>query len=173
MERPLTKPDLEGGPLRFRHPTEADHRPIVDLIDEWWGGQRVHHELPRYWFRHFTATSWIAETPDGRLAGFLIGFLSPDRPGEAHVHLIGADPNLRRVGVGRALYERFFDEARSRGVTRVSAVAWPDNRAAVAFHAAVGFEVDRGPGTRPIHGVPALPDYDGDRDDRVVLTRDL
>lgn len=174
MRRPISgEGGLEGGPLRFRQPTEADHRPIVDLVDEWWGGQRVHHQLPRFWFQHFTATSWIAETPDGRLAGFLVGFVSPDRPGEGYVHLVGTNPNLRRVGVGRALYERFFDDARRRGITRVSAVAGPDNRAAVAFHVAVGFEVESGPGTRPIHGVPALPDYDGDRDDRVVLTRDL
>ena len=146
---------------------------IVGLIDEWWGGQRMHHLLPRLWFQHFTGTSWIAETADGRLAGFLIGFISPDRPGEAYVALVAANPNLRRQGVGRALYERFFDDVRPRGVSRVSAVAWPDNRAAVEFHRAVGFSVDAGPGTRPIHGVPAHPDYDGDRDDRVLLTRDL
>jgi ribosomal protein S18 acetylase RimI-like enzyme len=162
-----------GGSLRFRRPVEGDHRVIVGLIDEWWGGQRIHHLLPRLWFQHFTGTSWIAETADGRLAGFLVGFLSPDRPGEAYVSLVAANPNRRRQGVGRALYERFFDDVRVRGVGRVSAVAWPDNRAAVEFHRAVGFSVDAGPGTRPIHGVPAHPDYDGDRDDRVLLTRDL
>jgi hypothetical protein len=43
----------------------------------------------------------------------------------------------------------------------------------VLFHQAVGFRVDDGPGTRPVHGVPSYPDYDGDRDDRVVLYRDL
>jgi GNAT superfamily N-acetyltransferase len=175
VERALSDPlgDEGGGPLRFRRPIEADHRLIVELVDEWWGGQRVRHLLPRLWFQHFTATSWVAETADGRLAGFLIGFVSPDRPGEAYVHLVAANPNLRRVGVGRALYERFFDEARLRGISRVSAVSEPDNRAAVAFHLALGFRLDSGPGTRPIHGVPAFPDYDGDRADRVVLNRDL
>jgi ribosomal protein S18 acetylase RimI-like enzyme len=167
----LSAPDK--APFRLRHPIEADHRLLTGLVDEWWGGQRTHHLLPRLWFRHFSGSSWIAETADGRLAGFLVGFLSPDRPGEAYVHLAGADPNLRRMGVGRALYERFFADVRGRGVTRVSAIAWPDNRAAVAFHRALGFSVDDGPGTRPIHGIPAFPDYDGDRDDRVVLTRDL
>jgi ribosomal protein S18 acetylase RimI-like enzyme len=168
VERPVT-----GAELRFRHPIEADHLLIVDLVDEWWGGQRVHQLLPRLWFQHFNTTSWVAETADGRLAGFLVGFVSPDRPGEAYVHLVAVNPNLRRVGVGRALYGRFFEDALRRGTTRVSAVVAPDNRAAVAFHMAMGFNVDSGPGTRPIHGVPAFPDYDGDRDDRVVLTRDL
>jgi ribosomal protein S18 acetylase RimI-like enzyme len=162
-----------AGSLRFRRPVEADHRVIVDLVDEWWGGQRIHHLLPRLWFQHFTGTSWIAESSDGRLAGFLVGFLSPDRPGEACVSLVAVNPNLRRQGVGRALYDQFFADIRSRGTKRVTAVAWPDNRAAVVFHRAIGFSVDAGPGTRPIHGVPAHPDYDGDRDDRVLLTRDL
>jgi ribosomal protein S18 acetylase RimI-like enzyme len=146
---------------------------IVALVDEWWGGQRIHHLLPRLWFQHFTGTSWVAETADGRLAGFLVGFLSPDSPGEAYVSLMATNPNLRRQGVGRALYEQFFDDVRARGISRVSAVAWPDNRPAVEFHRAVGFSVDAGPRTRPIHGVPAYPDYDGDGDDRVLLTRDL
>jgi ribosomal protein S18 acetylase RimI-like enzyme len=171
VERALTVP--RSGPLAFRRPVEADHRQIADLIDEWWGGQRIHHLLPRLWFRHFARTSWVAETADGRLAGFLVGFVSPDRPDEAYVHLLATNPNLRRSGVGRELYDRFFEDVRGRGVARVSAVAWPDNRSAVAFHQALGFSVDAGPGTRPIHGLPAYPDYDGDRDDRVVLTRDL
>lgn len=165
--------DPGRGTVAFRRPGEADHRVIVDLIDEWWGGQRMHHLLPRLWFRHFAGTSWIAETPDGRLAGFLVGFVSPDRPSEAYVHLVAANPNLRRAGVGRALYDRFFEDVRARGAASVSAVSWPDNRSAVAFHRALGFRVDEGPGTRPIHGLPAYPDYDGDRADRVVLTRDL
>jgi len=171
VEHALSSP--EGVPIRFRRPVEADHPPIVEVVDEWWGGQRVHHLLPRLWFRHFTGTSWIAETSDGRLAGFLVGFASPDRAGEAYVHLVAVNPNRRRTGVGRALYEQFFDDLRPRGITRVSAVSWPDNRAAVAFHRAVGFRVDDGHGTRPIHGLPAYPDYDGERDDRVVLSRDL
>lgn len=162
-----------GEPVRFRRPTEADHRPVVDLVDEWWGGQRVHHLLPRLWFRHFSGTSWIAEDSDGRLAGFLVGFLSPDHPHEAYALLVAVNPNLRRKGIGRALYERFFEDLRARGASRVSTTAWPDNRPAVAFHRALGFSVEAGLGTRPVHGIPAYPDYDGDRDDRVLLHRDL
>lgn len=163
----------DGEAVRFRRPSEADHHVIVDLVDEWWGGQRVHHLLPRLWFRHFSGTSWIAESLEGRLAGFLVGFVSPDRPNEGYAHLLAVNPNFRRRGIGRALYDRFFEDLRTCGVSRVSATAWPENRPAVAFHRALGFRLDEGPETRPVHGVPAYPDYDGDRDDRVVLHRDL
>jgi len=121
--------------IRFRRPTEADHRRIVGLVDEWWGGRRLHDYLPRLWFQHFTGTSWMAETEDGRPAGFLVGFISPEHPDEAYIHMVGANPNLRRRGIGAALYDRFFDDMRGRGVRRVSAITWPGNRASSATSA--------------------------------------
>ena len=82
--------------IRFRRPTEADHRDVVGQIDDWWGGRKVHQLLPRLWFQHFTGTSWIAEDAEGRPVGFLVGFVSPDRPDEAYIHMIGTSPNHRR-----------------------------------------------------------------------------
>jgi L-amino acid N-acyltransferase YncA len=87
--------------------------------------------------------------------------------------MVGTDPNHRRAGLGRALYERFFDDMRERGVRRVSAVTWPGNRVSVAFHRALGFEPAEGPGTQNLYGTRAYPDYDADGDDRVVFSREL
>lgn len=159
--------------LRFRRPTEADHARIVRLADDWWGGRRIRQLLPRLWFRHFASTSWIAESEDGKLAGFLVGFVSPDRPDEAYVHVVAANPNTRRRRVGAALYERFFEDVRGRGVRRVVAITWPGNRVSVEFHRAMGFRVEDGPGTRNIYGVPAFPDYEFDGEDRAVFVREL
>lgn len=159
--------------LVFRRPTEDDHARIVGLVDEWWGGRRMRALLPRLWFQHFTGTSWVAEAPEGRLLGFVVAFISQDDPTTGYVHMIAADPNRRRAGIGRALYERVFEDLGSRGVQRIKAVTWPGNRQSVAFHRSVGFRVDDGPGTRPIYGTPAYADYDGDDGDRVVFTHDL
>jgi len=173
-------------PLRFRRPTEADHAPLVRLADDWWGGRPVRRLLPRFWFRHFASTSWIAETDDpaeaatggtgsrpGLPAGFLVGFVSPDRPDEAFIHLASTNPNLRRRGIGRALYERFCDDVRARGVVRVTTTVWPGDRVAVEFHRAIGFRAIDGPGTQPMYGVPAFPDYDAEGEDRAVFVRVL
>ena len=162
---------LEG--VTFRRPTEADHLAIVRVVDEWWGGRRQHHLLQRLWLQHFGGTSWLAESGDGRPAGFLIGFVSPDAPLEAYVHLVAVSPNLRRRGLGRALYDRFFEDVRARGVRRVEAVTWPGDRGAIAFHLALGFTLDDGPGTRSLYGVPSYTDYDDDWDDKAVLNRDV
>jgi GNAT superfamily N-acetyltransferase len=125
--------------------------------------------LPRLWLQHFTGSSWLAETADGRLAGFVVGFLSPGRPEEAFCHLIGTSPNLRRRGIGTELYERFFADARADGRTRVVAVMWPANRVAVEFHVALGFEPQAGTGSQMLYGIPSFAGYDQDREDRAVV----
>jgi GNAT superfamily N-acetyltransferase len=157
--------------IRLRRPTEADHAALIGQVDDWWGGRRVHQLLPRLWFQHFAGTSWVAEAPDGRLVGFLVGFISPEHPDDAYIHMAGTGPNHRRSGLGRTLYERFFDDVRAREARRVTAVVWPGDRVSVEFHRAMGFTPADGPGTRNLYGTPAYPDYDGEGDDRVVFSR--
>jgi len=159
--------------VRLRRPTPDDHAVVVARVDEWWGGRKLRALLPRLWFEHFSGTSWIAEGADGRIVGFLVGFLSPDHPGTAYVHMIAADPNRRRDGLGRRLYEQFFEDVRARGIREVRAVTWPGNRISVAFHRALGFRVDDGPDTAPVYGTPSHVDHDGEGEDRVVFIRAL
>ena len=166
--------DRETPPeVTFRRPTEDDHPRLVGVIDDWWGGRSLQHLLPRLWLQHFTGTSWIAETADGRLAGFLVGFVSPDHTDQAYCHMIATNPNLRQQGLGRALYERFLDDMRSRGVRRVKAITWAANRISIAFHRRIGFRLYDGPGTTSIYGVPAFADYDSEDDDKVLFILDL
>ena len=171
----MTTPDqeadraLEG--ITFRRPTEDDYVAIVRVIDDWWGGRNLSQLLPRLWLQHFTGTSWLAEDRDSRIAGFLIGFLSPDHADVAYCHMIATNPNMRRKGLGAALYERFFDDARAGGRRIVKAVTWPGNRVSLYFHKAIGFEIAEGPGSQNLYGTPAQPGYDFDREDRAVLVR--
>jgi ribosomal protein S18 acetylase RimI-like enzyme len=73
---------------------------------------------------------------------------------------VGVDPRRRAAGLGRTLYERFFESVRPRTVVR--AVTSPVNERSVAFHRALGFEVERVDG-----------DYDGAGQSRVLLVRRL
>ena len=175
MTRPLD--------VRFRRPVETDYGRIAPLIDDWWNARAGISLIPHLWFRYFTGTSWIAETElldeaeragePRRIAGFLIGYLAPDDPDLAVCHAIGVDPNLRRRGLGRALYERFFEDVRQAGAACVEAVGAPDDRGAVRFHEALGFRPDDGPGSGRLYGTPAFEAYDFGREDRVRFRRDL
>lgn len=158
--------------LELRRPTEADHAAVADVVDHWFGGRRVWPLAGRSWFRHFSGTSWIAGD-DGRPQGFVLGFVSPDRPAEAVIHLLAVDPRRRRRGVGRALVERFVTDAASRDCRLVTAVAWPDDPGSIAFFRAVGFVADDGPGTQRLYGVPSYPGYELAGEDRTVLSRTI
>jgi ribosomal protein S18 acetylase RimI-like enzyme len=165
--------DARAAGVTLRRPSESDYERMVGVVDDWWDGRSLHVLLPRLWLQHFTGTSWLAEDDGGRLAGFLVGFQSPDDPSAAYCHMIATDPNLRGRGLGRRLYERFFEDMRDRGATSVHAVTWPGNRRSVAFHRAMGFTIDAGPGAQNLYGTPAFAGYDYGSEDRVVLLREL
>jgi ribosomal protein S18 acetylase RimI-like enzyme len=155
--------------LIFRRPVEADHPRVLAVLEQWWGGlggaEGARYRaalLPRLFFQHFATTSTVAERPDGGLAAFLIGFLSPAEPGTGYVHFVGVDPAVHRTGLGATLYQRFFDDAGSAGAHTVRAVTSPINTTSIAFHRALGFAVS-----------PVASDYDGPGHDRVCFTRTL
>ncbi|MGD0674011.1 MAG: GNAT family N-acetyltransferase [Polyangiaceae bacterium] len=132
----------------LRQAREDDYAAIAAGLQTWWtqpgvdtqAGARERAALvPRLWLQHFANTSVVAERAGG-LVGFLIGFLSPDRPDEGYIHFVGVAPDARGAGVGRSLYERFFESCRKSGRTRVRCITSPQNAVSIAFHAAMGFE---------------------------------
>lgn len=141
-----------------RHADPADYGRVIEVIDRWWGGRSMAPMLPKLFFVHFRDTSFVAEDDGGALAGFLCGFRSQTFDDEAYVHFVGVDPARRGSGLGRTLYERFFDAVAPRTVVR--AVTSPVNEPSVAFHRAIGFEVER-----------IDEDYDGRGEARVLLAK--
>ena len=131
----------------------GDYEYVIARVDEWWGGRRMAALLPSLFLEHFAGTSLTAEDSGGELAGFLIGFDSPDHPGESYVHFIGVRPDQRGSGLGRDLHDRFAHEAASRGTTTVRCVTSTVNTASVAFHTSIGFEVEGIDETVEIDGV--------------------
>jgi predicted GNAT superfamily acetyltransferase len=163
----------------LRQAREDDYAAIAAGLQTWWtqpgvdtqAGARERAALvPRLWLQHFANTSVVAERAGG-LVGFLIGFLSPDRPDEGYIHFVGVAPDARGAGVGRSLYERFFESCRKSGRTRVRCITSPQNAVSIAFHAAMGFDVERG--TAGAGPVVAKADYDGPGVHRVAFVRDL
>jgi ribosomal protein S18 acetylase RimI-like enzyme len=141
----------------IRHAEAADYAEVIDVIDAWWAGRAMAAMLPKLFFVHFGDTSFVAEE-DGRVVGFLCGFRSQTFPDEAYIHFVGVAPEQRGRGLGRELYERFFAAVAPRAVVR--AVTSPFNERSVAFHRALGFEVERVDG-----------DYDGRGESRVLLKK--
>jgi len=159
--------------LHYRRPEESDHIRVVEAIPVWWGmppDAAPTGLLPRLFFQHFADTSTLVEDESRRLAAFLIGFRSASRPQTAYIHFVGVAPELRRQGVARDLYERFFAMMRQQGCTRVEAITGPINRRSQSFHRGLGFTLG---GDTEVDGVLAYIDYDGPGEHRVTFSRSL
>jgi ribosomal protein S18 acetylase RimI-like enzyme len=148
--------------MEIRHAEPADYGRVIGRVNAWWGGRDMAPMLPQLFFVHFEGTSYVADDEEGQLAAFLIGFLSQTDPDEAYIHFVGVSPEHRGGGLGRQLYERFFDDARAAGRTRVRSVTSPANEGSVAFHEALGFTSER-----------VAHDYDGPGEDRVLFVKAL
>lgn len=154
----------------IRHVEPGDYQPIISVVDAWWGGRPMVGMLPKLFFVHFRSTSFAAVV-DGQIVAFLIGFVSQTYPDQAYVHFLGVHPARRGEGLGRLLYERFFATVASLGCRTVHSVTAPVNRNSIAFHRRMGFSLLES--DVKVNGVPVAVGYDGEGEDRVVLTKNL
>jgi ribosomal protein S18 acetylase RimI-like enzyme len=145
--------------MHIRQADPSDYASVIGVVDQWWGGRPMAAMLPKLFFVHFRDTSFVLED-EGAIVGFLCGFRSQTYDDEAYIHFVGVDPERRGAGIARALYERFFEAVAPRTIVR--AVTSPVNEGSVAFHRALGFEVER-----------VDDDYDGRGEMRVLLVKRL
>ncbi len=156
----------KGMTLRSAQP--ADHDAIISALPEWWGGRDLTAMLPKLFLNHFNETSFVVEK-GCEIIGFLIGFISPSLEREAYVHFMGVHPDFRKKGVGKALYDRFFDICRTNGRSIVRACTSPVNRDSVKFHRRIGFQLESG--DDEIDGLPVTSDYNRPGDHKVLFIK--
>jgi GNAT superfamily N-acetyltransferase len=145
--------------METRKITKADFDEIVQVIDRWWGGPISTMAHPIF-FYELGENALIAEK-DGRLIGFLLGFIVFKAPKTGYVHLVGIHPDFRRQGVGRILYERFTEHCRSLSCLRMKAITTTGNEGSIRFHQGVGWTSEE------------VEDYAGPDRKRIVFTKEL
>ncbi|WP_427110273.1 GNAT family N-acetyltransferase [Lysinibacillus xylanilyticus] len=156
--------------MEIRSVKGSDYYVISPLINEWWGGRNMSDMLPKLFFDHFTQTSFVAEK-DGKLVGFLIGFLSQTHSNEAYIHFVGVHPEYRKHNIGKHLYNKFFNAVKQNNRSVVRCVTSPVNKVSIAYHTKMGFEIEDG--DRIVDGLSINTDYDGEDQDRVLFVKNL
>lgn len=147
-----------------------DYGTIATLADAWSRGRFIGVALPRSFFQHFSNTSLVLES-GGDIVGVLIGFQSPADRAVAYIHYAAVSPRCRRRGLGRLLYERFFEHMRLLGCREVQSIAPPVNSGLIAFHRQLQFEVVQAGGFA--NGIVVSLDYAGPGQHRVLFRREL
>jgi GNAT superfamily N-acetyltransferase len=85
--------------------------------------------------------SYVAEE-GGKVVGFIFGRLLERRYGPyegAWVEILGVEPDRKRQGVGRKLFEAFIAGCREKGVREVHAVASKNDQEVKPFLENIGF----------------------------------
>lgn len=148
----------QQGTIVVRSITKQDFDYIVSVFDAWWGGPTTERASP-FFFHELGEHALIAEQ-DGRVVGFLLGLGVPTQ-GVGYVHLVGIDPNARRHGVGKRLYQHFEEACRQTGFKQLKAIGMVGHEASWKFHTALGFEARE------------ISDYAGPGRARMVFTKAL
>ncbi|MCP3027802.1 GNAT family N-acetyltransferase [Halobacillus sp. A5] len=156
--------------MDIRYATSSDYYMLSPLINEWWGGRDMSDKLPKLFFDHFNNSSFIVEQ-DGKVIGFLIGFMSQSHLREAYIHFVGVHPDFRKHSIGKQLYDKFFKTAVKEDRSLVRAVTSPVNKGSIAYHTKMGFEIKDG--DKEVDGISVFSDYDGPGQDRVLFVKHL
>ena len=135
---------------------------MIQHVNAWWGGRDMAPMLPKLFFLHFEGTSFVAEDDEGKLVGFLIGFLSQTDRRRRTSTSSAWRRSIAGRGIGRELYERFFATVAEQGRSLVRCVTSPANEGSVAFHESLGFTAES-----------VAKDYDGPGEDRVLFVKQL
>jgi predicted GNAT superfamily acetyltransferase len=156
----------------IRHAEPSDYQPIIAVVNDWWAGRQMSDMLPKLFFVHFQTTSFVAEQ-DGKIVGFVTGFVSQTFPEEAYIHFVGVNPMSRKSGLARVLYERFFTTVQNLGCCTVRCVTSPVNKDSIAFHRSMGFSAETNVSEKTIDGISVFEGYDGQGEDRLLFYKAL
>ena len=146
--------------MQIRNIIVEDYFSVSSVLNDWWGGRPMTHLLPRLFFEHFQATSFVIETED-ELVAFIIGFISQTNPNQAYIHFVGVNANYRKQGHANHLYNIFINTVKERGCNEVHCITTPINKGSIAFHEALEFEVQ------------LSKDYAGEGQDRIVFSKSI
>ena len=150
--------------FRIQQCSEPDFLEILGRVEEFWGSGRnrtFHHPI---FIREFGDTALVARD-ETKVRGYLFGFISQTEPA-AYVHLVATDPEARRQGIARKLYDHFVDIGRKRGCTKLKAITTVSNKDSIAFHTSLGMKMVGKPNPE---GLSIVKDYSGPGEDRIVF----
>jgi diaminobutyrate acetyltransferase len=77
------------------------------------------------WARDFAATSVVAETEAGTVAGFVTGYRRPDRPDTLMVWQVAVDAAARGRGIAAAMVQHLLDTTGARWLESTITADYP------------------------------------------------
>jgi GNAT superfamily N-acetyltransferase len=156
--------------INIRNGKPSDHEKVISIMPEWWGGRDLSSSVLKIFFIHFSNTIYIAEI-DTDLMGFLVGFFSQSEENTAYIHFVGVHPDLRKAGLGRLLYQNFFNACIADNRNIIKSCTSPINKLSINFHLHMGFTIE--PGDIVVDHLPASANFLRNNDPKVLFKKVL
>lgn len=156
--------------IKIREGRASDHEKVISIMPRWWGGRDLTSAVLKIFFIHFSNTTYVAELNDD-MVGFLVGFLSQSDESVGYIHFVGVHPSQRKVGVGRLLYQKFYDVCTAKNRSIIKSCTSPINKLSIDFHLRMGFAIEPGDGI--VDGVPVTMNFLRKNDPKVLFRKEL
>jgi GNAT superfamily N-acetyltransferase len=155
--------------MNIENCTIEDFNEIVRDISDFWGSDRTLHLHQSFLVYEFGNTAFVIKEK-GIVAAYLFGFFS-QTGNTAYVHLLGVREKYQRQGLGKLLYDRFIEAARSRNIHKLKAITTPTNLKSINFHTKqIGMSMI---GEANENGIHVVKNYSGLNKDRVVFEKQI
>ncbi|QBS39608.1 diaminobutyrate acetyltransferase [Nocardia sp. CS682] len=109
------------------------------------------------WCRDFATTSVVAEV-NGRVVGFVIGYVRPQAPDTVFVWQVAVDRAQQGKGTGAQLLHALLNNVAAQGVSKLETTISPDNAASIALFSSVARRRDARITKRPLFDAGVFPD---------------
>jgi len=146
--------------LTIRKASEEEFLDVYDFVRRCEILEDYTEHFYKIMLRYFGDTCFIAMA-DGKIAGFVFGFISQSDGKTYFLWQIGVDPSMRRSGTASALLEAVEGKVKDLGCERIELTVSPDNRPSRGLFEGAGYKnVSRGEGeTIEVNGSVAVKDY--------------
>ncbi len=155
--------------FKIRNVVEEDFIKIAELAKNCEPMAMERDSIYHIFTKFFQNTSFVAESLEGRIMGFLLGFISQKNSKEAYIHLLCVKPEMRKKGLATSMIKNFFKVVGDKGCKKVSLITKPENKVSIAFYKNLGFKMDESQKTIEIDGIKAVKDYNGPDKHMVVF----
>lgn len=153
--------------IHIEYCSMQDFNEIISDISDFWGSDRTLHLHQSYLIHEFGNTAFVIKD-NGTVIAYLFGFFS-QMESLAYVHLIGVREKYQKQGLGKMLYEKFIEVAKSQDIHKIKAITKPANIISINFHTTkLGMELTGEPNK---DGIKVVKNYSGLNEDRVVFEK--
>jgi len=153
--------------MKIENCTINDFDQITKDISDFWGSDRTLHLHHPYLVYEFGNTAFVIKE-NGVVIAYLFGFFSQTE-NVGYIHLIGVREKYQKQGLGKLLYDKFIQIAKSQGIQRIKAITTPTNNKSINFHQKkIGMTLLGLPNQE---GINVIRDYSGKNNDRVVFEK--